>query len=369
MPKKLPAHVERIVSRYGRSYFYVRIGKKGRRIPLPSDTSSMAFKQAYAAGLSELMAGVPAPEKKRHSQPAAGTIGALVVAYMRSPAFRGLKESTRKTYTLRLEHLRRQHGHRSLAGLNRQRIVSGILGPLVDKPGAARTLLVVLRVLLAYGREIGWLEHSPERDIKRPRLSEHASWTDEEIAKFEERWPIGTPQRTAFALALYSAQRRADLIRLTWGDLAGGRIRVTQAKTGAKLTIPVHGDLQQALAAANRSHLMVLFSAHGRAYTVHGFGAFFRAAIRAAGLGSNCVLHGLRKAAARRLAEAGCTAHQIAAITGHKSLSEVARYTRAADQERLADAAILKLERKGNEMPQTASGGLGKTAKRRKETT
>ena len=52
--------------------------------------------------------------------------------------------------------------------------------------------------------------------------------------------------------------------------------------------------------------------------------------------------HGLRKAAARRLAEAGCTMHEIAAITGHASLSEVQRYTRAADQARLARAAMDK---------------------------
>jgi len=48
----------------------------------------------------------------------------------------------------------------------------------------------------------------------------------------------------------------------------------------------------------------------------------------------NCSAHGLRKAAARRLAEAGCTEHEIAAITGHASLREVQRYTKAADQKR-----------------------------------
>jgi integrase len=53
--------------------------------------------------------------------------------------------------------------------------------------------------------------------------------------------------------------------------------------------------------------------------------------------------HGLRKAACRRLAEAGATEKQIAAISGHKSLNEVARYTRAADQERLARDAMRKL--------------------------
>jgi hypothetical protein len=42
--------------------------------------------------------------------------------------------------------------------------------------------------------------------------------------------------------------------------------------------------------------------------------------------------HGLRKATCRRLAEAGCSANEIAAISGHTSLREVERYTKAADQ-------------------------------------
>ena len=67
-------------------------------------------------------------------------------------------------------------------------------------------------------------------------------------------------------------------------------------------------------------------------------------AFDAAGLPQECVLHGIRKAAARRLAEAGCSTRQIMAITGHKSFAEVARYTREAEQERGAAAAIALLE-------------------------
>jgi integrase len=51
----------------------------------------------------------------------------------------------------------------------------------------------------------------------------------------------------------------------------------------------------------------------------------------------------LRKATARRLAEIGCTGHQIAAITGHASLSEVQQYTKAADRKRMAREAMAKL--------------------------
>ena len=44
----------------------------------------------------------------------------------------------------------------------------------------------------------------------------------------------------------------------------------------------------------------------------------------------------------RRLAEAGCLEKEIAAISGHKSTVEVARYTRAADQKLMAERAIAR---------------------------
>ena len=77
----------------------------------------------------------------------------------------------------------------------------------------------------------------------------------------------------------------------------------------------------------------------GAPFTAAGFGNWWRDRCDEAGL-QHCSFHGLRKAAATRLANAGCTAEQIKAITGHKSLAEVARYTKAADQQRLARQAL-----------------------------
>jgi hypothetical protein len=94
------------------------------------------------------------------------------------------------------------------------------------------------------------------------------------------------------------------------------------------------------LSTANRDNSTILVTAYGERFSVKGFGQMISTAIREAGLPERCKAHGLRKAAARRLAEAGCSASEIAAITGHKTLAEVERYTRAADQERLARQAI-----------------------------
>jgi integrase len=56
----------------------------------------------------------------------------------------------------------------------------------------------------------------------------------------------------------------------------------------------------------------------------------------------HCSAHGLRKAACRRLAEAGCSANEIASISGHASLREVERYTKQADQARMAVNAMAR---------------------------
>jgi integrase len=101
----------------------------------------------------------------------------------------------------------------------------------------------------------------------------------------------------------------------------------------------LHPKLKAALASVPRTNLTFLVTEWGRPFTAAGFGNWFRDRCNEAGL-RHCSFHGLRKAAATRLANAGCTAEQIKARTGHKSLAEVGRYTKAADQERLARQAL-----------------------------
>ena len=141
-------------------------------------------------------------------------------------------------------------------------------------------------------------------------------WTDEELEAFERHWPIGTRERLAFALLIYTFQRRGDVIRLGRQHLAQGCLTITQHKTKAKLTIPVHPDLQRIIDATRSSNLAFLCTYHGQPFTDAGFGNWFRNACTAAGLPKRCAAHGLRKAACRRGAEAGWTVHQIAMSGG-----------------------------------------------------
>jgi integrase len=118
--------------------------------------------------------------------------------------------------------------------------------------------------------------------------------------------------------------------------IRNGAVEVTQQKTGTMLAVPIHPDLQVALASMPSNYLTFLTTSLGKPFTAAGFTNWFREACNAAGLPKGTSAHGLRKAAARRLAEAGCSANVIASITGHKSLNEIERYTKAADQVRMA---------------------------------
>ncbi|MBM3553913.1 MAG: integrase [Alphaproteobacteria bacterium] len=361
-PRKLPPHVEIWQDRHGKTRIYFRRGK-GARAALPSDVNSDEFREAYAAAL----AGNVAARKEQREAPAAGTIGALILSYQQSAAYIERRETTKKGYQSRIEALRAKHAHRTLSGMTREGIVTKILAPYAGRPGAALSILKMLRILIRHAIEIGWLRHDPSLGIKRPKIGEIRSWTDDEIAQFERAWPIGTRERLAFALMLYLGQRRADVHRITWTATTATTITLTQQKTGARLVIPLHSELRAILASAPRDHVTILNTSFGRPFTVDGFSQFMRDAIAAAGLPLECQPHGLRKAAGRRLAEAGCSAREIMSILGHKTLSEAERYTRDADQQRLAETAIIRLEtgRSGNKSPKPIRKSLGIAPKNR----
>jgi len=196
---------------------------------------------------------------------------------------------------------------------------------------------------MKYAVEIGLRADNPATDVKLPnqKTDGYHSWTDAEIEQFEAYHGRETKARLALTLLLYTGQRRGDVIRMGRQHIRDGAIHVRQQKTGIELAIPIHATLAAIIAQTSADHLTLLTTQTGKPFSAAGFGNWFRDRCNEAGL-PRCSAHGLRKAAARRLAEAGCTMHEIASITGHASLSEVQRYTKAADQARLARAAMEK---------------------------
>lgn len=362
MPRKLPPNVERNHVK-GKTYLSFRIGK-GARIRLPDDPTTPEFRAAYAAA----MAGQTL--KPSIKQDDSGSIGALIASYKASGQYRALSETSKNGYLSRLEQIRVDHGHRQVAGLTRDRIQSFILDPLADRPGAALDTLKKLRILIKHAIGKGWLKHDPSLGLKRPKGKEIRAWTDAELAAYERRWAIGTKQRTAYALMLNMGTARVDTHRLTWHQVDDGAC-YRRHKTGIAVDMAISGDLEKALAATPRKHVCVLVTEWGKPFTVDGFSGFMRDAIQAAGISDlTCRPHGLRKTLGRLLADADCSAHDIMAALGHKTLAEAERYTRDADRKRGGKRAVVKLnEHRANKSPQTASPSLGKIAKSERKTT
>ncbi len=169
---------------------------------------------------------------------------------------------------------------------------------------------------------------------------------DAEIEKFEEKHPIGTTARLAMALALYTGQRRGDLVQFGKQHVRDGYLVFTQNKgrnrNPIRLELPIIPALRKVLDASPTGDLTFLVTTYRKAFTNNGFGNRFREWCDAAGL-PHCSVHGLRKAAAARLAELGCTEFEIMSITGHRTSKEVTRYTRAASQKTRAESALRRL--------------------------
>jgi integrase len=211
------------------------------------------------------------------------------------------------------------------------------------KPDSANGLRKVLRAMMAHAVEIEMRRDDPTRDVKPIKVKSDGfhSWSEAEIAQFEARHAIESKARLAFALLLYTGQRRSDVVTMGRQHIRSGFIHVQQQKTGAELDIPIMPELDPIIARATEN-MTFLVTEFGKPFTAAGFGNWFRERCNEAGL-RHCSAHGLRKAASRRLAEFGCTVHEVAAITGHASLREVQRYTKGADQKRLATSAVEKI--------------------------
>ncbi|MBS1725015.1 MAG: tyrosine-type recombinase/integrase [Armatimonadetes bacterium] len=331
-------YVDRFKDRHGHwRYYFRRPG--GGRVRLPGQPGDPEFQVAHA----HLLAG-SAPEAQPSVIGEERTFDALREKYFASPNFLKLAPSTRYASRKAIERIIRDDkmGHRLVAGMRREDVMA-VVGKRAETPGAANDALKKIRKLIRFSILLGWRKDDCTLLVESFKAGEWHTWTDDEVLAYEARWPIGSLQRTSFALLLYTGQRLSDVARMSWRDIRGGSIHVAQEKTDAKLAIPIHAELAAALSAAPRGDFVILVSGHRRAFSPKSFGNFMAKAIGRAGLPDRCVTHGVRKAAARRLAEAGCTEKEIAAITGHATLKEVARYTKAASQEKLAKAAMSKL--------------------------
>jgi integrase len=331
------AFVHEYRDRHGKLRRYFR--RPGfKQISLPGLPGSDDFMAAYQLAL----AGQPQQIGASRTKP--GTVNAAIVGYYTSLAFRELAQGTQVMRRRILEHFRAEHGDKRIALLP-QDFIKRTLGRM--GPGAARNWLKALRSLLDFAVDEKFRADNPARGFKlgKAKTKHHRPWTDAEIEQYEHTHPIGSKARLAFALGLYTIQRAGDVTRMGRQHIRNGEIAVKQEKTGTQLALPIRPELQAILDATPSGHMTFLVTRSGRQYARVDFSMQFRAWCDDAGLPQDCVFHGLRATGCTKLADAGCSTHQIAAWSGHMSLREVERYTRSADQRRLARSAIGQTEK------------------------
>jgi integrase len=328
----------------------VRFRKGGFSTYLPGRPWSSGFMSAYGQALD----GVKARPNIGEARTVAGSIDALIVSYYRL-IFPTLKASTRAKRRAILERFRRDHGHRPVARLEHGHVAS-LVAAKADTPEAANNLLKVLRHLLDHAVTLKMIGVNPALGVRRFKSKGDGihTWSEDEVAQFEARHPIGSRPHLALALLLNTGQRLSDVIRMGWGtkSIRGDKIVFRQEKTLTLLHIPITPELARALALLQRPDTLnetwkFLKTDRGLPFTAAWFGTWMRKRCDEAGL-PQCSSHGLRKLAATRLANAGCSEREIMAITGHKSVAEVSRYTKERDQAKLAEQAVAKLGTRTN---------------------
>src|ERR1700737_1047766 len=291
----LPKHCSWNLDRHGKRR--VRFRKGCFTTYLAGIPWSEDFMRQYAAALEGLKAQLGNIGAER-TKP--GSFNALCVSYYRSPEFRGLKPSTQAVRRNIIERFRNEHGDKPLARLGSVHIRE-IIGTKAGTPEAANNLLKVLRVLLSYAVSLEMIRNNPAMGVKRYRSQGEGfpTWTEAEdctvSGEASARHTTGTCDGAA---ALY----RTAAGRCCAHGLAacqGGYHRRAAAET---------------LPAAPRNNLTFLVTEFGKPFSAAGFGNWFRDQCNLARL-PQCSAHGLRKAAATRLADAGCSGHEGMGIT------------------------------------------------------
>lgn len=353
----LPEYVTRFKDRHGKERLrFRRKGYPSRYFTTPLGTE--AFREEYRR-FNSPEAAMQAVQDAAAGRSTPGSIGDLLRRYVAVPERLGPTDVTRTKVRSILERFaagREERMVRDLRFDHIDAIVSKARVKSLDERGrtvggveAARKLRKELRRFLGFAVKLGWIARNPVEESQAvkvapsERSSGYHTWSEEDIAQYRARWALGTKQRLAMELMLWTDQRKVDAIHLGRQHVRDGKFVIRQSKTGKRLVLPIAPPLAAAIDAMPASDAMCfIVTEWGRPFSVKGFGGWFREQCDAAGL-PKCTAHGLRKATMRRMAELEMPNKSMKSVSGHSKDDEVARYTEAADQERLAEQAIRRL--------------------------
>lgn len=354
MPKARYPHLERYKTRHEKFKWYFRLGK-GPRIRLPDDYGSKAFVKAYGEALANAT-------KQQQQKPLGHTLGWLIAQYEDSPAFKLLAKETRKQFRYQFKKMKLS-GELLLKNIDTARIVKG-RDNRADKPTDANKYVKASRKLFDFAVERCLVPTNPTTGVKllpRPnRVQGFHAWTEDEVQAFEGRWPLGTRERLALDLLLYTGVRRSDVVRLGRQHVRNGVLKIKTEKSvnmghPVDVEISILPPLVRSIEATKTGDMAFLVTAKGTPFGKESFGTWFKKACVAAGVPG--AAHGLRKIAAQRCAENGATEAELNAMFGWADGSkESSTYVRKANRAKLARSAIVKMLPTPSEILPTPKG-------------
>jgi integrase len=347
-------YVHRYKDRHGKVRYYYR--RHGRQIAIRSEPGTADFQRAYdLLNGPSLIAAVPRATTKL------GTWRWLCVQYFSSMDFQELDPQTQRVRRLVLESTCQEPWHPGSSQLFGDAPLAAMtphaVAILRDRkrglPEAARGRLKAISRVFDWAMlpesKITGVSSNPAKSVRRPKENADGgfhSWTPEEVRQFEQRHPIGTKARLALALFLFTGQRKSDVVLFGRQHIRDGMLVFTQQKNRnrkpMRLELPVLPVLQSIIDASPCGDLTFLVTQTGKPFSVKGFGSKMRQWCDQADL-PLCTAHGLRKAGAVIAAHNGATPHQLMAIFGWRTLKEAERYTKAAEQKKIAAAAMTLL--------------------------
>jgi integrase len=335
MPRPRPPHLHRERTRHGRTAWYVRIGH-GSRIRLRAEYGTSDFEAEYRAALEGRL-----PARRKHA--AVGSLAWLFDRYRETPAWTSLSAATRRQRENIMHGVLAQAGHEPVTAIRRAHVVAG-RDRRAQTPFQARHFIDTMRGLFLWALDGGLVKADPTLGVKNPTVPRAAGfpvWTEDDVARYEAHWPIGTKERVWLDVLLYTGLRRGDAVQLGRQHVRDGVATLRTEKTGITVAIPILPALAATLAAGPCGELAFICGGTGKPLKKESFGNMFRGACRAAGVSKSA--HGVRKIGATRAAENGATVAELEAIFGWSGGGMASLYTRAADRARLAKGAMSKL--------------------------
>jgi integrase len=251
MPRPRPPHLHRQTTRHGRTVWYVRIGH-GPRIRLRAEYGTPEFEEAYRAAL----VGRPPASRKRDAT--VGSLAWLFDRYRETAAWTSLSVGTRRQRENIIVGVLKQTGHVSATAIKREHIVAG-RDRRARTPDQARHFLDAMRGLFRWALDAGHVKADPTFGVKnpaRPKGGGFPVWTEDEVARYEARWPIGTKERVWFDVLLYTGLRRGDAVKLGRQHVRDGVATIRTEKTGVTVAIPILPVLAATLAASPCGELL-----------------------------------------------------------------------------------------------------------------